>query len=71
MPPKKKVIKEKTNKRQNYTNSFHLFTFRIMNRDCNERCPQQYMIAIVYTIYKDHYKTLQLVILTNQQIARL
>ena len=54
----KKTIKEKRNKFKNEMNdkckhSFRLFTFCIVNYDCNKRSPQFYMIAIMDTIIKD------------------
>ena len=36
-------------------NYFHLFTFWIMNNDCNERVPQYYMTTIMDTIYNGQY----------------
>ena len=41
-----------------YWNLLYIF----VNHDCNERSPEYYMIAIMDTIYKRQYKTLQLMI---------
>jgi len=49
VPINKKLIKEKTNGKKIKRILFHLFTFLIMNPDCDERSPQHYMIAIMDT----------------------
>ena len=45
----KKWIKKKQ-KTKKFTNLFNVFTFWIMNNDCNERSPKYYIIAIMDTI---------------------
>ena len=42
-----------------------------MNHDCSEQIPQYHIIAIIDTIYKGQYKTLQLMIERNLKMTWL